>query len=61
MVKKPGYWVKREFYQAIRMAISGSEIGPPLVESMVILGKKETLKRLRDYNKWLKKQKRIEG
>ena len=35
-----------EFFMVLRVAITGKKISPPLNESMEILGKNETLKRL---------------
>lgn len=37
----------KELLRFIRVAISGQTVGPPLFESMEILGKDETLWRLR--------------
>ena len=34
------------FLGPVRMAITGSKVSPPLMESMLVLGKDETLKRL---------------
>jgi glutamyl-tRNA synthetase len=36
-----------EFFMNVRVAITGKKISPPLNESMEILGKVESLKRLR--------------
>ena len=35
-----------QFFMVLRVAVSGKRITPPLNESMEILGKEETLKRL---------------
>lgn len=37
---------KSKFFMDIRVAVTGKKIGPPLFESMEILGKEESLKRL---------------
>lgn len=37
-----------DFFMDLRVAITGSKITPPINESMVILGKEETLKRLKE-------------
>ncbi len=39
-------WKPVELFQLIRIAVSGKKITPPLFESLVILGKEETIKRL---------------
>ena len=39
---------------AVRLAVSGKTYGPPLFESLEILGKDETLKRLRNAIEYLK-------
>lgn len=39
----------RKFAEVIRIAIWGSTVSPPLFETIEILGKDETLKRLKDY------------
>lgn len=36
----------KEICRVLRIAIMGSEVGPPLFESMAILGKEECLKRI---------------
>jgi glutamyl-tRNA synthetase len=38
----------RKGFQPVRVAISGSTVSPPLFESLEILGKPETLARLRN-------------
>lgn len=40
-------WKHADMFMLIRLAICGSSISPPLFESMVILGKKEILERLK--------------
>ena len=37
----------RKAYGALRVAISGAQVSPPLFESMELLGKESTLTRLR--------------
>jgi glutamyl-tRNA synthetase len=39
-------WTRKDLAQPIRMAITGRKIGPPLYESLEILGKDKTLKRI---------------
>ncbi|MBU0618643.1 glutamate--tRNA ligase [Patescibacteria group bacterium] len=39
-------WHKGQFFMALRVAITGKTVTPPLFESLEILGKEETLKRL---------------
>ena len=41
-------WHVGNFFMAIRIAFTGKPVTPPLFESMEILGRKETLKRLED-------------
>ena len=41
-----GDYNKKEFYVNLYIAIQGKQAGLPLFESMEILGKKESLKRL---------------
>jgi len=38
-----------EFFMDLRIAVAGSKFTPPINESIVILGKEETLKRLREF------------
>ena len=40
---------KSKLFMDIRIAITGKKIGPPLFESMEILGKNEILVRLKNY------------
>ncbi len=40
-------WNRGEFFMALRLAVSGSKITPPLTESMIILGREEVLTRLK--------------
>ncbi len=39
-------WKNGPFFAALRLAITGKPVSPPLTESMIILGKEEVLKRL---------------
>lgn len=39
-------WKNGPFFAALRLAITGKPVSPPLTESMLILGKEEVLKRL---------------
>ena len=39
---------KRPFYGAIRVAVCGNQVSPPLGESMELLGKDAVMKRLED-------------
>ncbi len=39
-------WPRGEFFMALRLAICGQKVTPPLTESMLILGQKESLERL---------------
>ena len=41
-------WKLGDFFMTLRLAICGSKITPPLTESMLILGKEETLTRLKN-------------
>ena len=43
----------KELLAAVRLAVSGKTYGPPLFESLEILGKDETLKRLRSAIEYL--------
>ncbi|HHT9139167.1 MAG TPA: glutamate--tRNA ligase, partial [Candidatus Wunengus sp. YC60] len=36
----------KDVFVELRLAVTGKTVGPPLLESMEILGKKETLQRL---------------
>lgn len=45
LVAKEGY-KSSDFFMAVRVAITGKKISPPLNESMEILGKGEVVKRL---------------
>jgi len=47
LVKKKG-WGTSQFFMNFRIAITGSKFTPPITDSVVILGKKETIKRLKD-------------
>jgi len=40
-------WKTGDFFMSLRLAICGSKITPPLTDSMLILGKDETLARIR--------------
>ena len=40
-------WKNADFFMSLRMAICGQKITPPLTESMLILGRDETLTRIR--------------
>jgi glutamyl-tRNA synthetase len=40
-------WKTGDFYMSLRIAICGSKITPPINETMEILGKEETLSRLK--------------
>lgn len=44
-VKESG-WTNSEFFMALRLAISGQRVSPPLTESMIIIGRSEVLDRL---------------
>lgn len=44
----------KDLLAAVRLAVSGKTYGPPLFESLEILGKEETLKRLRNAIEYLK-------
>ncbi len=39
-------WKTGEFFMTLRSAVSGSKVSPPLFETMAVLGKETTLKRL---------------
>ena len=39
-------WSKGDLNSAIRMAITGRKVGPPLYESLEVLGKEKSLKRI---------------
>jgi glutamyl-tRNA synthetase len=39
-------WTKRDLAEPIRMAITGRKIGPPLYESLELLGREKSLKRV---------------
>ena len=39
-------WKPREFFQPVRVAITGSKVSPPLFESMELIGKEACLERL---------------
>ena len=39
-------WSKKDLNGAIRMAITGRQVGPPLYESLEVLGKEKSLKRI---------------
>jgi glutamyl-tRNA synthetase len=36
----------RDVFMELRLAVTGKTVGPPLLESLMVLGKEETLKRL---------------
>ena len=40
-------WKPRELFQPVRVAVTGSRISPPLFESMALIGRDESLQRLR--------------
>jgi len=46
LIKKNG-WKTGDFFMALRIAITGSSFTPPINDSMAILGRKETLLRLK--------------
>ena len=50
LIKEKGYKTGK-FFMNLRIAITGSKVTPPINESLVILGKKESLKRLSQYSK----------
>ena len=39
-------WSVREFTHAVRVAVTGRTIGPPLFESIELLGRERTLQRI---------------
>lgn len=43
---KENSWTNSEFFMALRLAVAGQRISPPLTESMIILGRSEVLDRL---------------
>jgi len=47
LIKKRG-WGTSQFFMNFRIALTGSKFTPPITDSVVILGKEETLKRLRN-------------
>ena len=47
MLERLGMGARRGL-QPIRVAVTGSSISPPLFESLAVLGKEETLRRLHD-------------
>jgi glutamyl-tRNA synthetase len=47
LIKKRG-WGTSQVFMNFRIAITGSKITPPITDSVAILGKEETLKRLRN-------------
>ncbi len=40
-------WNRGEYFMSLRLAIAGSKITPPLTESMLIIGREETLARIK--------------
>ena len=38
---------RKKFQAPVRVAVTGRSVGPPLFESMALLGRDETLRRLR--------------
>jgi glutamyl/glutaminyl-tRNA synthetase len=38
-----------DFYMTLRIAITGAKFTPPINDSIIILGKEETLKRLKSF------------
>jgi len=49
VVVKDNNFKTGEFFMDLRIAVAGSKFTPPINESIVILGKEETLKRLREF------------
>ena len=45
LIKEKG-WNTGQFFMNLRIAVAGSKITPPITDSLVVLGKKETLERL---------------
>ncbi|TMD61774.1 MAG: hypothetical protein E6I87_01675 [Chloroflexi bacterium] len=41
-------WKPKEVHMPVRIAVTGKRVGPPLFESMLLLGRERTLERLRD-------------
>ncbi|MBI1871861.1 glutamate--tRNA ligase [Candidatus Collierbacteria bacterium] len=41
-------WHRGDFFMALRLAITGQKVTPPLTESMIILGKPECLERIKN-------------
>ncbi|MFZ5365940.1 MAG: glutamate--tRNA ligase [Patescibacteria group bacterium] len=54
LVKEKG-WKTGEFFMNFRVAIAGSKITPPITDSVEILGREKTLKRLREVISLIKK------
>lgn len=50
-------WKRAPFFMNLRLAVTGQNISPPLVESMEILGREKCLERLKTAQRVLKKQK----
>ncbi len=47
---------RRKFQAPVRVAITGRSVGPPLFESMVVMGRDEVLRRLRSARAELDRQ-----
>lgn len=43
---KSNHWQNSDFFMALRLAVTGQKVTPPLTESMLILGREEVVKRL---------------
>lgn len=41
-------WKRADLFMTVRVAVTGREVTPPLIESMALLGRERTLARLRD-------------
>jgi glutamyl-tRNA synthetase len=39
-------WSRKDLNGAVRMAITGRQVGPPLYESLEVLGKEKSLRRI---------------
>ena len=46
LIEKNG-WKTGDFFMVLRVAVTGSSFTPPINDSMAILGKEETLSRLK--------------
>jgi glutamyl-tRNA synthetase len=47
-------WASRDLFMALRVAVTGRTVTPPLIESMVVLGKPEVITRLQNAEEALK-------